>query len=107
MRTSNAARLWADRLLGPCWQRPKQVPSSWWGTWPHTLPGNSTLRTMAHKNNHRHTQRFHDNNVLHYLFYNRKNCKQPKNQASFVEKLNWYAHNVEHSAALEDGLEAC
>ena len=58
MRTSNAGGLWANRPLRPCWQRPKQVPSSWWGTWPHTLPGNSTLRTMAHKNNHRHTTRF-------------------------------------------------
>lgn len=37
-------------------------------------------------------------------FYNRKNCKQPKNQASVAEKINWYAPTVEHCAAINKCL---
>ena len=37
-------------------------------------------------------------------FYNRKNCKQPKNQASVVEKINWYAHTMEHCAVINKCL---
>lgn len=46
-------------------------------------------------------QRFNDNNVLHYLFYNRKTAHNLNNQASVVEKLNCHVHTTEHFAAIK------